>query len=173
MEEKECKKYPFDDDYMVYDYVHHRYVLTLKCVFDELGINLSTELNNIGDANNTAIVKRVLLKATRTLYSWIYAHGGINEWQEWVMAIDPTMRDNLKEMLLITLEYLLTEGDIGARSGVNINKGTVISRDDLNRAQVPIEVEQIANKLLPCWGRSILYRGIDVCVPCHAYRRGY
>lgn len=172
MEDIECKKYPFNDDYMTYDYIHHRYILTEKCVFDELGINLSTELNNIGDANNTAVVNRVLQRVSRTLYSWIYSKSGNKTWQEFMLAKYPPLRDRVKEMLVIMTEYMIEEGDIGSRSGININKGSVINRDDLKRAQVPIAIEQMANEILPC-GISLMYIGMDVSVPMCEIHRGY
>lgn len=172
-ENNETRKYPYDDDDMVYDYNHHRYVLTEKCVFEELGINLSTDLNMTGDSNNTAVINRTLNNASRTLYNWIYANGGNTQWQEYMLATFPPLRNNIKEMLILMLDYNLRESNISAWSGINQTKGTYIERNVLKRAQVPIEIENIANRLLPCIGVSILYAGYNTCVPYQELHNGY
>lgn len=172
-ENNEVKKFPYDDDDMVYDYKNHRYILTEKCVFDELGINLSAQLNMAGDSNNTAVINRILSRASRTLYNWIYANGGNTQWQEYMLATFPPLRENIKEMLIIMLDYNLRESNISTWSGINQSKGTYIDRSVIKRAQVPIEIENIANQLLPCIGVSILYAGYNTCVPYHALHNGY
>ena len=52
--------YPFSDENMEYDYDSHRYVLTEKCVLDELNIDLLTRLNTRGHAVQQVQPKKFL-----------------------------------------------------------------------------------------------------------------
>ena len=58
--------YPYSDEFMVYDYENHRYILTEKDVEVNLGISLSARSKN---ANARA---QVLKQVSRQIYSFIH-----------------------------------------------------------------------------------------------------
>ena len=173
-QQKQSNKYPFDDEIMTYDYITHRYVLTERGVFNELGVNLDAILNASGDANPSALATRILKRASETVYLWLYKDSWNAQWLEYVLATLPSLRATVKEMLQSQLLYMLANGDLGLYSGVNIAKGQAMNIADLRgRARIAPEVEDLAMQTVPELGYCLKYTGMLPCVPYEIYRRGY
>lgn len=173
-QKNQSNKYPFDDETMTYDYITHRYVLTERNVFNELGENLDAILNASGDGNPSALASRILKRVSQTVYLWLYEDSWNSQWLEYVLATLPPLRGIVKEMLQSQLLYMLANGDLGLYSGVNIAKGQAMNINDLRgRARIAPEVEDLAMQTVPELGYCLKYAGMLPCVPREIYRRGY
>lgn len=142
-------KFPYDDEYMTYDYRSHRYVLTPKAVLDELGENLDIILVNADPVTRNAFLQKV----SRAVYNYIKQGSSSWEYVEYIMAKDGRLRDTIKEMLVSQVEYMLTDGAVADYSGVNLAKGQF---PDLYKmrgdAKVSDTVVTESHKILPYYG---------------------
>ena len=98
------KTYPYTDENMEYDYDNHRYVLTDKCVLDELNIDLIMRLNTRGSAVQQLQPKKFLKRVSAIVYTQIYRHNINNEVQEYILAKAPSARQIIKEAMLNQVE---------------------------------------------------------------------
>lgn len=112
-------KFPYDDEYMKYDYRTHRYVLTEKAVLDELGENLDVILTNSDPVTRNAFLKKISL----SVYNYIKQQSASFEYIEYILAKDGRLRDTIKEMLVSQVEYMLADGAVADYSGMNLAKG--------------------------------------------------
>ncbi len=98
-------KFPYNDEYMIFDKFSHRYVLTEKDAFDNLAINLSERIPNEN------VRKRVLRNISIEIYNYIHSHNTANEWQDFIIAKTENGRNIIKEAMEEQLIYFLTVGD--------------------------------------------------------------
>lgn len=164
---------PFNDDFMIYDLKTHRYVLTEKCVLNELGINLALRLNTSGDENPSAAISRALAEVSQKLYTWIYSHNvSLKMWTEYVLAKYEPCREIIKECLKNEVAYNLKNGDFYNYAGVNVTKGQSMDLTSLRDRIVSYMTEQTLYQTLPN-GICLLYQG-SYCLPLNLkYREDY
>lgn len=170
------QNYPYDDNYMVYDYRLHMYVLTERSVAESLGVNLTELIPDLGTNNNTTMVKRRLVECSQAVYRYIYEDSWNSEFLEWILAKLPILRDKIYTMLLAQLSYILDNGQINAYSGINLAKGTAIDIKLLRGvAKVADTVQEIASKEDIGMGYNYPLKTACKlpCVPCELYRKGY
>lgn len=117
--------YPYDDDYMRYDYNTHRYVLTEKDVLDNLNINLSEVLDVTGSANRQSMVNKFLRYISNLVYREIYKVNMQKFIIEYILAKCPSAREQLKQAMEEQIEYFMFNGDISVYSGVDFKKNTI------------------------------------------------
>ena len=140
-QQKQSNKYPLDDKIMTYDYITHRYVLTERGVFNELGVNLDAILNASGDANPSALATRILKRASETVYLWLYKDSWNAQWLEYVLATLPSLRATVKEMLQSQLLYMLgNEHRRPARQSAHRARGRGFGYANRARAWVLFEI---------------------------------
>ena len=106
-------KFPHSDDLMTYDFKNHRYVLTDKDVFNNLGINLSARVN---DANTVSVL---LKQVSMQVYTFIHQFNIENDFQDYVIAKTETGRKIIKEAMEQQLLYFLTVGDLSRSADFN------------------------------------------------------
>lgn len=165
------QNYPYDDDIMKYDMAAHRYILTKSGVFQELGINLDLEIQRPGRSNTA---DRFLKKISDSVYSYIYEDSNSAEWLEFQLAKNSALRDIIKEMLLAQVEYILDNNFLDDYSGVNIQKGTAMRRQDLRGSMhVSATVERLCRQDIK--GVSYPLKSVFMLpsVPLSLYREGY
>lgn len=90
---------PYSDAYMRYDELKHRYILTPKCVLDELGIDMEARLSAKGSANPQATINALLDRVSALTYRFIYAHNIDNEAQRYAIETLPSARRILFEAM--------------------------------------------------------------------------
>lgn len=101
--------YPYNDDYMVYDYTKHRYILTEKYCLDVLGLNLREKVGGGRATNPQAQINNILdVRISQRLYSVIYSHNDKHT-LEYILAKSPTARNVIRDAMGQELLYLLTE----------------------------------------------------------------
>lgn len=163
-------KFPYDDEYMTYDYRLHRYVLTDKAVFDILGENLNVMLVNAEPVTKNAFLKKV----SNTLYEYILSASQSPDYIEYIMAKDGDLREMIQDMLISQTEYMLTNGAVDSYSGINMAKGHFVDLDKIrNGRQVSMTVEQKANASLHGYGHSLRYACALPRIAPKFYRVGY
>lgn len=155
-------EHPFNDDLMHYDYKAHRYVLKPEAVRNDLGINLSEVLNNLGDTNPSTLPERFLNDVSQKLYSYIYKFSPQKYLIEYRLAKDPYCRDLIYECLCNEVKYTLKNGDFWNYAGVNLSKAQAMPLDALrNEGMVSALTEQQLSQPLPD-GFKLLYRGMYI-----------
>lgn len=100
------QNYPLTDEFMVYDYTTHRYVLTDKDVFENLGINLSARIKN------PTAVRSLLNQISAQVYDFIHEHNVNNRFQDFVIAVTESGRQIIKRAMEEQLKYVLMVGDL-------------------------------------------------------------
>lgn len=142
------KKFPYDDEYMRFDEIKRRYILTDKALLHNTGINLKTRLNAKGSANVQATINGFLDRVSALTYRFIYQHNNPAMLQR-LIATAPSARPIIQEAMLSQAVYMLTEGDLS------------LSQDKDKRAMWFDETAQIT-LLTPLreTGCSLLYCGV-------------
>ena len=113
--------YPYSDDYMTYDYNTHRYVLTLKNVVENLGIDLESRMTTPNSI--PSLLNRVSLR----IYSFIHSHNTDNAYQDLIIAKTEDGRRIIKEAMEEQLIYLLTVGDLSRSTNETERKMSIDS----------------------------------------------
>ena len=163
-------KFPYDDEYMTYDYRTHKYILTEKAVLDELGENLDVVLVNSDPTSRNAFLRKV----SRSVYDYILSASQSPDYIEYILAKDGNLRQMILDMLISQTEYMLVNGALGSYSGINMAKGHYIELDKMRDGrQVSLTVEQKANQILPGYGHCLRYAcALPHIAPCALYK-GY
>ena len=136
--------YPYSDEFMVYDYENHRYILTEKDVEVNLGISLSARSKN---ANARA---QVLKQVSRQIYSFIhdYSLTGSEIVKDYVIATTENGRKKIKEAMEQQLIYFLTVGDVSRTTD-----------ETKRKMRIDETAKSILEEYLPELGTNLLYTG--------------
>lgn len=146
---------PLNDEYMVYDYHRHRYLLTEKAVLELLGENL----NDLTDGN-VVLKNKLLTDASSDVYGYIYEDSRSPEYLERIMALDEDLRPIIQDMLLAQLEYTLFNGKLALYAGVNLAKQSALDISKIrNESKVAETVVQETHKIMPRYGVCLKYCG--------------
>ena len=144
--------YPFDDEYMRYDYDEHRYILTERAVLDKNNINLTERLNYGGDANRERIADIFLDEVSEIVYNEIYNYSSQPAIPEYQIAKIPSARNAIMRAMLKQVDYVLVNGFLNQYGGVDFKKGA--------------KMENVADRYLAPLAKSILTRPlIETKVP--------
>lgn len=152
--------YPYSDELMYYDFKKHRYVLTTKCVLDELNTNLSARLNVKGAENAENYAQSILDQISLQVYNFIYQHNAQWLFVQKILAKCPSAREIIKEAMKQQVLYFLMNGQLDKYSGVDVRNNRAMDLRDLRGIgaidpQTIIILEQpLAETRL-----SLLYRG--------------
>ncbi|MCI8945058.1 MAG: hypothetical protein HFE33_05255 [Clostridia bacterium] len=160
---------PLNDEYMIYDYRKHRYMLTEKAVLELLGENL----NDLTDGNVT-LKNKLLMDASADVYGYIYEDSRSPDYIERIMALDEDLRPTIQDMLLAQLEYTLYNGKLSLYAGINLAKQSALDISRIrNESKVAETVVQETHRILPGYGICLKYCGRlpSVC-PSQRYK-GY
>ena len=160
-----------NDENMTYNLLTHRYELTETAIFNAYGDNLNTYFGDSPDVNT----KTAFLKAVSShVYGWILNHSQSPDYIEYILAMDLTLRNLILQMLLAQAKYMLLGGNVADFSGINLAKGQWIDTDKLRGdVRVAVEVVDIASRILPGYGRSLIYAGKLPHVALSALYNGY
>ena len=115
-----------NDDTMIFDTVKNRYILTRKYALS-LNIDLEKELNSTGVAAKNNLPEQILDRVSRTVYNFIYAHGG-REVKQRKMAEDERYRPFLKDAMTEQLLYFMSNGELNQMARVDMQSGREYSR---------------------------------------------
>lgn len=116
----------FNTDLMVFDEEKQRYILTHKCAIEN-NVDLARELNAAGVPNRNNLEAQVLDRISRTVYNFIYSHGGI-EWKHRVLRDDDRYRPIIQDAMIEQLLYFMANGDLNMTAGVDLQTGKEYNR---------------------------------------------
>lgn len=161
---------PYSDDHMIYDKEAHRYRLTELYVLQRMNRNLSAILADNGGASDTLNEPAVLLdRVSRQVYSYCYRLTPYPKARERLMALDETKRTAIRDAMAEQLIYVLTNGDISAYSGINLDTGATLDPVRMREAEIApmardiLIASGIASPTFSRFGREIVpdYDGED------------
>lgn len=146
---------PFNDYAMTYDKSRHRYILTTEDVLVNLNINLHAELRTNGLAADEANeADKLLDRVSRIVYQHIYSHASRPRKMERRLALDPGLRDIIREAMEEQLLYILANGDYTNLSGINTETGAAHTESIRAATVSPLAGEILMNA-------GLLFVGID------------
>lgn len=149
--------YPFDDDYMIYDYTRRQYRLTLDGVTNLLNVNLVEKVK--GDETEAELI---LLQVSDDVYNYIanYSLYSAYLYKKWLIAKDADLREQFKVILADQLRYYIRSGAgvLGDMHGVNIEKGRALSLNSIRGdVMVSASVERKLKQLGLMYGGRMYY----------------
>lgn len=128
---------PQSDTNLTYDPSVHRYRLTELGVLQRLNRNLGDVLADNGGASDPRNEPGfVLERISRQIYGFIYSHTAAPLRREREMALNPAYRAPLMEAMEEQLIYVMTNGDLSAHNGVNLDTGMTVDLDRMRRAEI-------------------------------------
>ena len=136
--------YPYSDNFMVYDFENHRYVLTEKDVEENLGINLASR------SKNYKARERLLKQVSREIYAFIheYTYSGCEPIKDYIIATTKSGREKIKEAMEQQFDYIMRVGEV--------SKST-----DAEKRSFKIDsiAKSILEEYIPELGTNLLYTG--------------
>jgi len=149
--------YPYNDEYMVYDYETHRYILTEKFCLDKMNLDLQERLNLGGGANRERVPQIFLDEISEFVYSQIYDYSSQPLIQEYQIAKYPSAREVIKKAMMNQIDYALVNGALYQYSGIDLKKNTKI--DGMSGKYLsPLAKSILSNPLIET-GTPLLYAG--------------
>lgn len=133
--------YPYSDDYMQYDFLMHRYVLTPQCVQEYLGVNLERY-------NSPNAVDAILRQISNKIYAYIHDYNVNNDLQDYIIAKTESGRRIIKEAME---QQFLYESAVG-------NVDVILSAEKRSFRIAPV-AESVLLRIIPEIGTTILYTG--------------
>lgn len=140
---------PYSNDYMIYDELTHRYVLTEAAVLQKFGIDL-----RVAAKDNPNGVTAILDTVSNMVYQRIHDANVCAELQDRIIACTSAGREIVYCAMLEQFIYVKTVGDL--------RRTTDRSKRDL---WFDMNAETILETVIPETGKSLLYAGIYGFVP--------
>lgn len=141
-------KYPYNDDYMIFDEESNQYVLTEKCILESVGVDLTNKLNERNTVNSQVVVNRLLRIVSNQIYGYIHKFNANTFLQDKLIAKIPSLRKIIQHAMEEQFLYLSLKGDLSR------------SIDQDSRALAIDETAKtILERNVPEIGTSILYTG--------------
>ncbi len=141
-------QYPKSDDYMIYNYAKHRYILTETDVFETLAINLEEKLLTKPARD------RILEQISIHVYAYIHQFNADTKAQDYIIATTSSGRDIIKRAMEEQLIYELTVGDLSRATDM-----------DKRRLWFDETAKEILLEDIPEIGANICYTGtLCLCI---------
>lgn len=141
-------KYPYSDDYMLFDELTNRYVLTEKALLSR-GINIRAETAETDTVTPEAVIENLVRLASDMIYAFIHQHSANNMLQDCLIAQVPSLRPIIYRVMLYQAVYVYQNGNLYLSTGENERK----------KAIDPLAVQELG-LTVPELGTSILYSGV-------------
>lgn len=141
--------YPYSDNFMVFDELSKRYVLTNDYVMQRLGVDLAGTANERGLVNPSTAVQHLLEEVSDDIYNFIHAHNANTEKQDLLIAHVPSLRLIIQKAMGQQLLYSRMNGFMSYSA----------DKDKQFMAICP-KARQTLLQIVPELGFSILYTGV-------------
>lgn len=140
--------YPYNDEYMIFDEITRRYVLTEKCITDSLGIDIVGRINGRNAINQQVMIKRLLKLVSNHIYNFIHTYNVNTAKQDYYIATVPSLRKIIQTAMEEQFLFVSQVGDLSRSS------------DPQKRLQyIDEQAKMTLGQIVPELGRSILYTG--------------
>lgn len=128
---------PKTDNHLTYDTAVHRYKLTELGVLQRLNRNLGDVLADNGEASDPRNEPNILLdRVSRQIYGYVLSHTATPRRRERQMALDPAYRAPIMEAMEEQLIYILSNGDLSAFNGVNLDTGMTVDASRMRMSEI-------------------------------------
>jgi hypothetical protein len=141
-------RYPYSDEYMVFDEKTNRYVLTEKYILDAYGIDLQSIVNDRNAINPQAMSERVLRMVSNAVYNEIHKYNVNTQVQDQMITYVPSARDKIQRAMAEQFLYFMENGDL-SRSTLPEKRALSFDKNAL----------AVLEEVLPELGISLLYTG--------------
>lgn len=141
-------RYPYSDEYMVFDEKTNRYVLTAKYILDAYGIDLQSIVNDRNAINPQAMSERVLRMVSNAVYNEIHKYNVNTQVQDQMITYVPSARDKIQRAMAEQFLYFMENGDL-SRSTLPEKRALSFDKNAL----------AVLEEVLPELGISLLYTG--------------
>lgn len=131
---------PYSDDYLVYNELTGRYVLTAKNIQDNYGIVIGD--NKIG-------VQGILNMVSISIYNFIHKHNIDNAKQDTMIAFTEKGRQIINDAMCMQFLYIRQVG--------YLNRST---DKDKRALAIDEDAKEILSEVIPEFGCSVLYCGV-------------
>lgn len=103
--------YPYDDDFMRFDELSCRYVLTEKALIS-IGMDVRSMIQTQGGADPTPVINRACTRTSELIYGYIHSFSTNNAAQDRAIATIPAFRGIIYRALIQQAEYYFLNGDL-------------------------------------------------------------
>lgn len=143
-----------NDNYIKYDIHTHRHSITPEYFRDKYGEELAKVLDSTNDINSATLPERWLNRVSLVVHNYIYRYAKNKLITEYKLATDDEYIDCLQEAMgEQAFAMLMENNDNTLSSGIDIDKGKIIDRIDLQKAAVAPIVEDVLRN------GKLLFRG--------------
>lgn len=145
--EKPCREHPYDDDYMVFDPIFHRYVLT-EAALTHAGINLRARIARDSTVSPEAVIRDVCESASDAIYGYIHSFNLDTVAQDFALAKIPPFRPIIQKAMLYQAKHIIFNGNL------------YLSTDQADLANaINRQAIQELGRSVPIYG-TVLYAGV-------------
>lgn len=148
--------YPYNDEYLIYDYSKHQYILTPKAVLDKLNEDL-TKFSPANSVNRQRDAQIMCENISDEVYNQIYEDSLDYLFPEFIIAKCPSARQIILQAMLEQVKYFLFNGSISVYSGVDFKKSTV--GESANGRILAPNARRILNRVIKEIGVPLTYQG--------------
>lgn len=142
-----CKTYPYDDDYMVFNKITGRYVLT-ENAFIAFGYDVRAQIIQGGMVSPENIIQGFMRTVSDLVYGYIHKFSADNMRQDRLIATLPSLRGIIMQAMLYQAAYVYLNGNMSLSS----------KPEERERAIDDTCIEML-NQTVPEIGTSILFTG--------------
>ena len=143
----DCKTYPYSDDYMVYDKITGRYVLT-EAAFIEFGYDIRSQIIDGGMASPEQIIKGFFRTVSDTVYGYIHKFSANNMRQDTLIRKVPSLRPIIMQAMIYQAAYMYLNGNL-----------LLSTKPEERERAIDDTCIEMLNQTVPEIGTSILYTG--------------
>ena len=148
MEDESIHYNAYDDDYMRYDKVTRRYILTERAIEEKGGIALRERLTASSTLDPTNTINAFLRRVSDLVYGYINDHCiNIEKRTQWIASIKRA-RDILQQAMIQQATFMCINGDL-----------TLSTKPDDRANAIDRACISVLNTIIPELGVSLLYLG--------------
>ena len=141
-------RYPYSDEYMVFDEKTNRYILTAKYILDAYGFDLQSIVNDRNAINPQAMSERILRTVSNSVYNEIHKYNANTQAQDQMIMFVPSARAKIQRAMAEQFLYFMENGDL-SRSTLPEKRALSFDKNAL----------AVLEEILPEVGISLLYTG--------------
>ena len=147
---------PYSDEYFIYDFDKHQYILTPRAILDKLNVDL-TKFSPANSVNRERDAQIMCENISDEIYNEIYEMSSYYLATEWICAKCESARKILMLAMLEQVKYFMFNGSISVYSGVDFKKN-VIGESAVSRILAP-NAKRILNRIVTETGLPLTYCG--------------
>lgn len=138
---------PYNDDYMTFNKLTGRYVLTEQA-FKEFGYDIRSQIIEGGMVTPENIINGFMRTVSDMVYGYIHQFSGNNARQDAFIATVPELRQIIMQAMLYQAAYMYANGNL-----------SLSTKPEERERAIDNTCIDMLNQTVPSLGASILYSG--------------